>query len=184
MKQFLLITLSVLFCSSLMAQDASPIKFEEVVNIENITAKDLYTRANIWLSETYNSSNSVIQMNNADEGIIIGKPVFQYHTSISSVATAIDGPVNYTIKISVKDGKYKCELSNFNHKAQFSATTKTLSYGELTTQKTSPVDIPYRGAEFEDKLWNDLQFKVELYAKSILESLKVGMNKDHKKENW
>lgn len=79
----------------------------------NATKDKLYIKANEWMAKKYVSSKAVIQMQDKEAGKIVGKAIMDVHNQA--------GPsynyetVDYIITIDVKEGKYRCVLSNFSH---------------------------------------------------------------------
>lgn len=78
----------------------------------NGTQQELYSRAREWFAKTYNSAQSVIQMDDKDK--IVGKAAMtayykNYHF----------GNIYYTISIYLKDDKYKYEFTEFYHKGEY-----------------------------------------------------------------
>lgn len=78
--------------------------YSEVIEADG-TKDELYTRARTWFAETFNDSRGVIQMDDKDAGIIIGKGKFIYTDN---------GATHFTIKIQVKDGRYKYDIFDLN----------------------------------------------------------------------
>lgn len=85
--------------------------YEEVVQVDGATQEELYNRAKIWFAETFRSAKEVIQLDNKEEGKIIGKGVSSF---IVNAGTAIESdiPLYFTIDLQMKDGRYKILFSN------------------------------------------------------------------------
>lgn len=97
------------------------IRFEEVVKVDStITKKDLFNTAKLWLNETFNSGKAVIQMEDPEIGIILGKASMKYTPSFFVSNVPAKGYIHYTIKLSFKNGKYKYELYDFVHQGSAS----------------------------------------------------------------
>lgn len=82
----------------------------EVVEMPEKNKSQLYSSAREWFAEVFNSAEDVLQMDNPTLGTLIGKvkgSVVAYYDDVS-----IDSPYNYTIKISIKDGKYKYTIKD------------------------------------------------------------------------
>ena len=70
-----------LFCIALVntsfSQDdedrSDPVVYSEVVQVEGVSANDLFSRASEWFAKTYKSSNAVLQMNDRAAGKLVGK---------------------------------------------------------------------------------------------------------------
>lgn len=122
MKKLLLIALLLIAFSSFAQQavnmpkdsTTSKVAYIEVVEAEGVTAAELYSRAREWVSTSYKSANNVLQMDDKQEGKLIGKAYqdFVVPTAISKVTEQMW----YTFKIYVKDNKYRYEITDIYSK--------------------------------------------------------------------
>lgn len=124
-----------LFCfSSLLVfgQDL-PIKdgkvFYEKIDSANGTKNELYNRAKLWFANTFKDSKSVIQIDNKEDGQLLGKGNFDvpYRYVVNTVAQC-----NFTIKFDFKDNKYRVQIYNINYQWQLSGNT-TMNIEQLQT---------------------------------------------------
>ncbi|MGY6648328.1 DUF4468 domain-containing protein [Wenyingzhuangia sp. IMCC45574] len=108
----ILITFSIKSFSQEKLLDILPIEngnvvYTEVIKVENINKKELYNRAKKWVVLKYKSANDVIQLDDKEDGIIIGKGNFgiKYYSRKPTI--------EHTIQIETKDGRYKYTVSSF-----------------------------------------------------------------------
>ncbi|MCZ8216643.1 MAG: DUF4468 domain-containing protein [Cyclobacteriaceae bacterium] len=80
------------------------INFSEVVVVDSASKDELYTKAKIWLAENFISANDVIQFDDKENGIVIGKGIIRVKEGGLTPRIKI---WRFTVKIQVKDGKYK-----------------------------------------------------------------------------
>lgn len=80
------------------------INFSEVVHVDGASKDDLYERAKIWFANAFVSSNSVIQLDNKEGGLIMGKGVVVQKDKHWGKSW------KFTIKLQMKDGRYKVEI--------------------------------------------------------------------------
>lgn len=79
----------------------------EIIDAPNKTKEQLYVILNYWYSNTFNSGKAVIQLNDKDAGVIIGKG------HVSDIAYHIGGMNRYNvhlcpiIKTDIKDNKIR-----------------------------------------------------------------------------
>jgi hypothetical protein len=110
MKKLVLIILIAICSSSAFSQsetsvfplnpDTGEIYYSEVINVEGKTKDDLFLSAKTWFVNAFKSSNDVIQLNDKEEGVIIGKGLLELNKGI----------VNFSVKLSVKEERYKYEI--------------------------------------------------------------------------
>lgn len=111
---FSLIISQSAFCQLSFDSTKKELIYSEVVQSPNNSSNQIYLNINEWFAKTYNSSNNVIQLNDKENGKIIGKggftisPIYQW----GNIKTPQTFFVNYTLTLQIKDGKYKYEFSN------------------------------------------------------------------------
>lgn len=178
-------TAIIIFLTSISIQSTAqtPITYTEVVPLAGVSKTELYTRARQWFSEAYKSADNVIQMDDKQAGIIIGKALFRFKSGVAFSAI-VEGVINYTVKISVKEGRYKYEITNFIHEARNTAAAAT-DFGLITDSPTSPVTASMSGKKFSNKVWADMQYQSKAYGKQIEEDiLKSMQHKSETNDNW
>lgn len=89
--------------SKVVTQTNGCIAISEIVQTPDVTAKDLYTRALLWVSQTFKSPKSVIQVQNPEMGLLTIKA----RTSVTSL-----GSIEYSMTIQFKDGKYRYTITD------------------------------------------------------------------------
>ena len=161
-----LFLLAILF-TSFLAQAQDPLKFSDVITVENISQKELFGRAKIWLAKTYKSSKDVIQTSDAETGQYLGKALFQFSPKSFMGSEAVKGNINYVISIYCKDGKYKYVIEDFRHE----------KFGLLTTAEEGEFTMFGSSKGFKKKTWEDMKKQSEEEAKGLIESLKMAMGK-------
>lgn len=150
-------------------------KYTEVINLDSsISQAELYNRARVWFIENYKSAKNVLQLEDKEAGILVGKGIIPilYDVRIFSKSKGDSFTMHqnldvyHTIRVYTKKGRYKYEIEEINGKLNFEPLP-------------DPLDMPiinrgYKGAPY-------LQIKMlQEVNKSILltiESLKRGMQK-------
>ena len=137
----------VLFISNgVLAQDKLlgilPLKdgkvtYSDVVQLQGLSKDEIYNRVKHWFINTYNSSKDVIQLDDKENGEIIGKGCFRALWMIRFYS-AQSVNVWKTIKIQIKNDRLKYEITDFRMKYYF-----------LPSQNASITDV---GIPLED--WN------------------------------
>ena len=100
--------------------------YTDVVDVDSSIKKDeLYNRAKAWFVTEYKSANAVLQMQDKDAGIIMGKGIFEAGYNMGLMVGFQIVSVYHTVKIFIKDGKYKYEITDLNGKYYSSPTRYT-----------------------------------------------------------
>lgn len=85
------------------------INFSETVNVDSTKKDILYSKSKLWFANTFKSAKDVIQLDDKENGIILGKGIYQ-DTEKVGLAGTIQRNWKFTIKIQLKDAKYKAEI--------------------------------------------------------------------------
>lgn len=86
------------------------------------------------------------------------------------------GYVTYLLKISCKNGKYKYTLTNFYHSGSVKGTEASVGEISNTMELNGPISGKKKNVE-------QLKVTVDEHAKSIIRSLKKGMNNSQSTNN-
>ena len=100
------------------------IAFTEVVEVKNISKNALYLRAREWFIDTYKSSKDVLQMDDKESGVLIGNAINTIY--ISSLGAKVKMELYYSIKISVKEGRYKYIITDMKYGRHGGAARKMI----------------------------------------------------------
>ena len=157
----------LLLIASLNINAQENLKFEKVIKTDSIGKSLLYATINDWFASTYNSANDVIQMSDKDAGIIIGNGSMSYSKK-GMFYMCYSGYLKYTIKVYVKDNRFKVVLTNFNHSVKV-GNWPQCALGTLTTE--SVYATKGMSKKYHNNTWNDLKVTAEEYSNEIFESL-------------
>lgn len=92
--------------------------------VTDATQNELYNRAKLWVTTAYNSPKDVIQLDDKEGGTIIVKGIVQTVLQCGAAAAANE---YYTLKIEMKDGKYRYSLSDVTFGTEeYASTYKTM----------------------------------------------------------
>lgn len=101
-----LLAVSFFGCGGSLA-NFDDVPFQEVYTVDSSSSDEIFTRANLWVAETYNSPKDVIKYSDSKTGIIIGNGAFPYPRPRD-----VSDCVLYDFKIESKDGRVRYTVSN------------------------------------------------------------------------
>ncbi len=142
------------------------ITFSEVIHVgdSSTTRDELYSRAREWFARAFKSSQNVLMMDDKESGKLIGKG----NLSIVPGLYLTDSRVDFTLSLYLKNGRYKYEITDFNHvsyKAGFSG-------GALEDEK------PDCGSfSMTNKGWLDVKAQTKSQVETLIVDLKLKMSK-------
>lgn len=149
---------------SILPEVDGVVMYTGVVQVDStITKTELFNRAKAWFVTEYKSANDVIQMEDKEAGVIMGKGFAEadYKANFMAVNYA---NIYHTVKVYVKDGRYKYEITDLTGK--FKAET---GFNDIDIDNVIPVYNKPR----KEKIITSANAKML----SIIESLKKGMSK-------
>ena len=159
-----------------------PLKYEDVINVPNIEKKKIYLRSRIWFHKTFVDDKATLSFSDFENGILIGSGTWKVPINVGFrlLNKPLGGYVKFSIRIYVKDDKYKYVIDGLVHDEVYikQGTTIDTGIGLLTTRKFQPNKIffdEYRKndvVEYSDALLEKLKFHVDEQIKILTDSLK------------
>lgn len=130
-----------------IAQQQIPLKegkafYELIDSMPNVTKADLYNKSKVWFVNTFNSAKSVIQMDDKDAGVIMGKGLTGFDAG-NIMTGPIKQYINYTINIKLKDNKYRMQIYDIyvsDGMATAYTTEQLLKYPKMNKKKIERID--------------------------------------------
>ena len=168
----LLLSFFLFYFFSTIVNGQTPLLFTDAVQTTdtNQTKDALYLKAKEWFVETFKSANDVIQIDDKASGMIQGKGNIKY-----TYNTNYNGYIHFTIKLWLKNGKYKYEFSNFTHE---SSAGNCFSLGLITDSDIIAKPCKSYGyMNTLDKAWTDIKNTIDIEVKKMTKSLNDEMNK-------
>lgn len=162
--------------------------FEGVVQVDsNVTKDELFNRAMEWIATTYNSANNVIQMQDKEGGQIVVKATTAFDTRFKTgLFHHALGYIDYTLKIYVKEGRYKYVYTSFRHKGKKYVSeygTHTISFG-LIRDDAAPTDIGVGyGKKYKQRGWEAIHLQLNSEVLGWSNSLASAMDKPTESSN-
>lgn len=184
MKRNLILCFCVIAFLPLFSQAEQPLEFSKVVQAEGKSADEIYSSVKVWIAENYRSAQDIIQLDDKQGGIIVLKAAHQFNYSTMS-APSFPGPIHYTLKISIKDGRFKVDMDKIYHES----TTGPLHYRDgwslksLTSREKFKSGVMYG---HYNKAWKRAKEDIELNFNSITIALAVAANnkRAEQNDNW
>lgn len=178
MKQLIAGTLALLLIISIAtAQEASLpvdpetklITYKEVVQQEG-NKLDLFNRAIEWINKTYKNPADVTKVRNPETGLVelIHRIELTYD---EKGVTRSGGIVDYTLKLEMREGRYRYTITNFNLKQASRVPI------EKWMDKSDRAYVP---------AWDLYLQQVDSFTKELIISLKQGMQPpvQKKEDTW
>jgi hypothetical protein len=149
------------------------VTYQGVVKVDGVSKDDLYTRSREWFAKTFVSAQDVLQMDDRQSGKIIGKgSSYGFYTVLMTPVTYY---LKYTVSVTVKDGRYRYEISSFSMDA---VSTSSVTGGSFPVEGYLSAYEAKRGALY--KVSKRLIPHVSKTGTSLAESLQEALRQPAK----
>jgi len=162
-----------------VSESSGLITFEEVIDVANKTKDEIYTLGEEWIVDHFMSANSVIQMRDKENGILIGKGQHG-EVLIKVLGYPVMRNINFTIKIYCKDNRAKLVFTDISFESFDDGQLSRQSGEEMMFSKKSinkkgkpnKINIQYRE--------NTIRIKTKIFN-----SIKQALNRTTiEKQEW
>jgi len=172
MNRIIVIICLLIFSLGAFSQEQEKsLEYNEVIQQEGKQVKDLYPVIRAWISTTFINSQKVIQMDDPINGVIICKGGISYRAPGGFTYRYIDGNIDFTLKVQVRDGRYKVTLSDFIHKSSDSRYGNIWSFGLITNREK------FKESGLQDKrylkTWPDLKETCKIFSEETIANIKA-----------
>lgn len=90
--------------------DNGNVTYTKVIEAPGLSKEDIFSRAQNYFTYNYGSGKSVIQTEDKDRGLLVGKGIYvNVHVGVSLVSVAVDAW--HILRIDVKDGRARAVIT-------------------------------------------------------------------------
>lgn len=152
--------------------ESGNLNYNEVIQLEGNLKGELYLRSKQFFVDVFKSAKDVIQMDDKEAGIIIGKGFNDIYIKVMGMNHPIQ--MWYSIKIQSKDNRYKYEIYDIYFKSYASSQVPS-----VTTQADELFDKTSYYKKNGDAKDVPEKYKIEMItkAKSLIVAIKSSMEK-------
>lgn len=144
------------------------VNYNEVVTVEGVKKDVLYGRAKLWFANAAKSANNVIQLDDKDNGVVLGKATYEAGDELYSHTWS------FTTKIQLRDEKYKVEFYDIQRKRIYRLSASAIpTVQDLTTVFNHPNRFKKDGSLKED--FKKLASEADLVFNGFLANVKKAM---------
>lgn len=119
--------------------DNKNVTITKIIEIEGVKKEDIYLRVLSFFTYNYGNGESVIQIQDKEKGLIIGKGVYDnVHVGISLVSTEID--LSHIIRVDVKEGKARIFITLSEYNSKTSGYNTPPSYSTIKVSDSYPIN--------------------------------------------
>ena len=99
-------------CAGMQQVTEADRTLDGVFEASGFSKDQIFTATKIWIAENFRSAKSVIEYENKEEGTLIGNGIIPYPCSGLEHITKADWTVSFTMRVDIKDQKFKLTFSN------------------------------------------------------------------------
>jgi len=140
----------------------------EVVQLDSVSAANLYSRAKKFVAINFNSGKAVTQLNDDNTKTVIGKGVTTALVN-PGIGTHVPINVDYTFTIQCKDNRYKYSITDF-------------LVENSTSAKTALEDDAWQKKKMGRKMFSQIEQHVYSSMTELQALLKKSMAEDNSKD--
>jgi hypothetical protein len=143
------------------------ITYSAVVQEPGASQGELYARAKLWFAGAFKSAKDVVQADEKEAGVVQGTGWQDVYIKVILSPTA--SKLWYTVKLAVKDGRYKYDISEFRLQ-EYSSTYN------LNPQPYAAEGILIEVKQFR-KIRLQQRVQIDLAATQLVASIKASMSR-------
>jgi hypothetical protein len=175
MKKVMVLAIMSLVYLSSYAQ--TPLSFEKVITVDSVKKNEIYSGVKQWFAMNSNTKYT-LEVDDRETGLIIANFTSEYSKK-GFFYISYDGYISYSIRVQVRDGRYKITIDKFIHD-----TKDPRSVSKLGLIKTGEYTRGGINASFNKKVWIDLQQKAELIASDLFSTFNDLKFTTKNNDNW
>lgn len=176
--------LFVMVPTIMFAQTIGPkLSFEQTVELEKSKA-ELFNIAKNWFANPSKVTKRIL-VSDESTGEITGEFSFKFASSKHSFkGLRVIGPLTFTGSVFVKDGAYKYEFKNFEHKGNDNAPNGAISLWKITIDNFCPYKTIKGGKGWKNDVWYELKIKIDQNVKALISDLSTMMSAESQGTKW
>ncbi|WP_400194089.1 DUF4468 domain-containing protein [Hymenobacter sp. B81] len=155
------------------------VTYTAVVQVPGASQNELYARGKVWFVNTFNSAKAVMQAEEKDAGLLIGKG-WTGIVKKGALGIPMEEKLWYTVRLSVKEGRYKYEIYQFKTELPASSSNPT---PEASAVESYLVREVKKGDPFY-KLVMQGRAQVDAEATKLIESINKAMAQPATGGDW
>lgn len=156
-----------------------------IVEVPGMSIKTIHDRALIWVATVFPHSNEVLKLETEDN--VVARGAFQSR-AVSALTQWGDGIVSFTVSISIKDGRYRVSLTDYDHKCLRLSLKPWGDFGDIydTTTPRPTAGYDLTKSRVNGNQVRGLQEQADMHNQQMLNSLYACINGDvaTTNENW
>lgn len=119
--------------------DNKNVTITKIIEIEGLKKEDIYIRVLSYFTYNYVNGESVIQIQDKEKGLIIGKGVYDnVHVGISLVTTEID--LSHIVRVDIKDGKARIFITLTEYNSKIYGGNTPPAYSTIKVSDSYPIN--------------------------------------------
>lgn len=153
-------------------QKTGLVTYSRIVAVENVSAGDLYSRAQSWFATFYASAHDVLQQQDAERALLVGRSFFEIVNN--------GGRMFYTVTVRCKDGRAKIDISHLQHEQLARFAGQMPDFGNMENWVAGTTGLP----KYITKNLPKLADLVNADAQALLNNFEQSMQVADTSDDW
>jgi hypothetical protein len=146
--------------------DNNNVTYQRIVEVPEIKKDDIYNRVQNYFVYNYGSGKSVIQTQDKENGLVVGKGLYNdVHVGISLITTYIDAW--HIVRVDVKDGRARIILTLTEYDKKLVGGDTPPSYVTMKVEQ----EFPINGKGMFKTVMGKAFYKTHLHALATLDAI-------------
>lgn len=165
----------VIVCFIQLGQAQEPLSYEFVIQKEGVSAAQIYNQLVDWIATNFKAVDGDFYRDKEDK-MITKDAMFDFNTGKLTMI-CYDGKISYKLKFQCRDGRFKMELTNFNH----SVNPRNNQGCALGLILSEPERKNY--GQYDEKAWEKIKEACDAEA-SRLQKVLEGLTFNTSNDDW
>jgi len=164
--------------------DNNNVTYQRIVEVPEMKKDEIYNRVQNYFVYNYGSGKSVIQTQDKENGLIVGKGIYKdVHVGISLLTTYIDAW--HIVRVDVKDGKARIILTLTEYDKKIVGGNTPPSYVTMKVEQEFPINENGMFKTVMGKAFYKSHFHALATLDAIEKAIKEGnTSKELENSNW
>lgn len=167
MKKIILLFVITFVSLNVYSKDSKPLTFSEVITVEGVPKEAIYSTIMDWIATNYRNVDNDSQLSDKDAGLIVKQAAFVYEKKGLSYK-CYSGYVYYKLKIQIREGRFKVELTSFVHEVN-PGNAQSCRLGTITDDENYTKGGMQK--RYNNEVWHDIKEEAALQAEDTFETL-------------
>ena len=163
-------------------EDNGSVSYMTIIECDSMSKEEIYDKVRSYFTYNYGHANAVVQIDNPDAGLIVGKGIFpEVFTQMNIMITTTD--VSHVLRVDIKNGKVRVIITLQEYITEIIAADGDSSSSKMWLSQAYPVNISGSRKNYYGKLFYKAYLRSQDTFKDIEKAIMEG-NTSFDNSDW